>query len=161
MSDLQHLEQLSSTVALGLWADDVVLALDRATSSIQLTDAEAGILRDAAEMLEAARKRAEYPLTTPKSARALATTDTALTVLATLVRGQPEQSELEVLETWASILREASNGQLGAGDVERVRPVMSLFGLVGEHQLVASNTVLMSRRKARAWTGASTTSSFS
>lgn len=161
MRDLQHLEELSSTAALGLWADDVVLALDRATSGDGLSAAHAGLLREAAEMLDAALERTEHPLTTPKTARALAATDTALTVVATLVRSQPEKSERELLAAMASVLREAANGALTADDAERVRPVMDLFGMVGEHQLVASNSVLTSRKEARAWTGAPAISSSS
>jgi len=154
MRDLQHLEELSSTAALGLWADDVVLAVDRATSSASLSDAQAGVLREASEMLEAALERTEHPLTTPKTARGLAATDTALTVVATLVQGQPEKSERELLTAMASVLREAADGALTMDDAERLSPVMDLFGMVGEHQLIASNSVLTSRKEARAWTGA-------
>ncbi|MCA1706696.1 MAG: hypothetical protein LC808_26905 [Actinobacteria bacterium] len=161
MRDLQHLEELSSTAALGLWADDVVLALDRATSSEALNDAQAGLLRDAAEILEAALQRSEHPLTTPKTARTLAATDTALTVVATLVQGRPEKSERELLAPMASVLREAADGALTVDDADRIHPVMDLFGMVAEHQLVASNSVLTSRKEGRAWTGAPAISSFS
>jgi hypothetical protein len=161
MRDLQHLEELSSTAALGLWADDVVLALDRAISGPALANAQADILREAAEMLEAALERTEHPLTTPSTARALAATDTALTVLATLVRSQPNKSERELLEAMAGILREAADGALSVSDAERVQPVMDLFGMVGEHQLVASNSVLTSRKEERAWTEAPAISSSS
>lgn len=161
MRDLQHLEELSSAAALGLWADDIVLALDRSTSGAGLTDADPDLLCEAAQMLEDALERTEHPLTTPKSARALAATDTALTVVATLVHGQPEQSERELLAGMAKVLREAADGGLTADDADRTRPVMDLFGMVGEHQLVASNAVLASRKEARAWTGAPAISSSS
>jgi hypothetical protein len=161
MRDLQHLKELSSTAALGMWADDVVLALDRATSGAGLTDAQAGLLRDAAEMLDAALERTEHPLTTPKSARALAATNSALTVVATIIRSQPEKSERDLLAAMASVLRESAEGLLTTDDTERVRPVMDLFGMVGEHQLVASNSVLSSRKEVRAWTEAPATSSCS
>ena len=82
MRDLQRLEELSSAAALGLWADDVVLALDRATSGFALAETDATLLSDAAEMLEAALQRTEHPLATPKSARGLAATNTALTLVA-------------------------------------------------------------------------------
>ena len=154
MRNLRHLEELSSTAALGLWADDVVLALDRATSGAELSDAHAGLLLEAAEILEAALERTEHPLTTPKTARALAATDTTLTVVATLVRARPEKSERELLKAMARVLREATEGKLSETDADRVRPVMDLFGMVGEHQLVASNSVLTSRKEARAWTEA-------
>src|SRR5689334_2200386 len=69
MRDLQRLEELSSAAALGLWADDIVLALDRAATDAELVDADTRLLTDAAEMLEAALERTEHPLATPKSAR--------------------------------------------------------------------------------------------
>ena len=74
--------------------------------------------------------------------------------MATLVQGQPEKSERELLTAMASVLREAADGALTMDDAERLSPVMDLFGMVGEHQLIASNSVLTSRKEARAWTGA-------
>ena len=44
MRDLQRLEELSSAAALGLWADDVVLALDRARSGSALVETDATLL---------------------------------------------------------------------------------------------------------------------
>ena len=152
MRDLQRLEQLSSTAALGLWADDVVLALDRAMSGSGLTDADPQLLNEAAEMLEAALERSEHPLSAPRSARSLAATNTALTIVATLAREQPGGDEQQLLHAMASVLREAASGGIRAEDADRVEPVMDLFGMLGEHQLVASNSVLASRKDSRAWT---------
>lgn len=152
MRDLQRLEELSSTAALGLWADDIVLALDRVTSGAALDAADAELLNDAAEMLEAALKRTDEPLTAPSSARALAASNTALTIVATLAREQPGTDERQLLGAMATILREAASGVLTQEDIERVHPVMELFGLLGEYQLVRSNSVLASRKDSRAWT---------
>lgn len=159
--DLQRLEELSSTAALGLWADDVVLALDRAISDAALDAPDAELLNDAAEMLEAALQRAEEPLMAPSSARALAATNTALTLVATLAREQPGTDERELLGAMAALLREAAKGTLTRDDSGRVHSVMELFGLLGEHQLVRSNSVLAARKDARAWTVTPTTSSSS
>jgi hypothetical protein len=161
MRDLQHLEELSSTAALGFWADDVVFALDRATSGAELSRTQADLLREAAETLKEALERTEDPLMTPKTARALAATNTTLTVIATLARTRPEKSERELLEAMTKVLLEAAEGKLSETDADRVRPVMDLFGMVGEHQLVASNSVLTSRKEARAWTEAPAISSSS
>jgi hypothetical protein len=152
MRDLQRLEELSSAAALGLWADDVVLALDRATSSAGLADADPKLLNDAAEMLEAALQRTEQPLSAPRSARSLAATNTALTIVATLVREQPGSDEQEILRAMASILRDAAKGGVSQNDADRAEPVMELFGMLGEHQLVESNSILASRKDPSAWT---------
>src|SRR4051812_18973054 len=85
MRDLQHLEELSSTAALGLWADDVVLALDRAARGERTAD-DSRLLADAAAILDHARERTETPLSNPRSASALRTTDTALTAVSALAR---------------------------------------------------------------------------
>jgi hypothetical protein len=152
MRDLQRLEQLSSTAALGLWADDVVRALDRAMSGSGLTDTDPQLLNEAAEMLEAALERAEHPLSAPRSARSLAATNTALTIVATLAREQPGSDEQQLLHTMASVLREAAKDGVRHEDADRVEPVMDLFGMLGEHQLVESNSVLASRKDPRTWT---------
>jgi hypothetical protein len=164
MRDLQRLEELSSSAALGLWADDVVLALDRATSGIAaaaIANSDSRLLSDAAQMLETALQRTEHPLTAPHSARALAATNTALTLVATLVRDQPGSDEREILTGMASILREVSKGGLAQDASERVGPVMELFGMIGQHQLVESNSVLASRKDPKAWTATLSTSSSS
>ena len=152
MRDLQRLEELSSAAALGLWADDIVLALDRVTSGAAITQSDTDLLTAAAEMLEAALERAEHPLAPPKSAHGLAATNTALNLVATLARQQPGTNQQAILRAMASILREAALGSLGGDASERVRPVMELFGMIGEQQLVASNSVLASRKDLGAWT---------
>jgi hypothetical protein len=151
MRDLQRLEKLSSAAALGLWADDVVLALDRATSGAGLANADPQLLMGAAEMLEAALQRTEQPLSAPRSARSLAATNTALTIVATLVREQLGSDEQAILRAMASILRDAAKGGVSQAEADRVEPVMELFGTLGEHQLVESNSVLASRKDPSAW----------
>jgi hypothetical protein len=157
MRDLQRLEKLSSTAALGLWADDVVLALDRATSSHALDTADIDLLNDAAEMLDTALQRTENPFTAPSSARALAATDTTLTIAATLAREQTDIDEHGLLTAMAAILRKAADGSLSGDDDQRVDRTMKLFGLLGEHQLIESNSVLTSRQDAKVWTEIPTT----
>lgn len=152
MRDFQRLERLSSTAALGLWADDVVLALDRLISGTSRGDVDPQLLADAAEMLEAARERTEQPLSAPRSARSLAATSTALGIVAGLVREQPGTGERELLTAMAEVLRDAATGALSGEDVGRVEPVMDLFGRLGEHQLVLTNSVLASRKEPRTWT---------
>ncbi len=150
MRDLQRLEQLSSTAALGMWADDVVLVLDRVLSGEQIAGTDAEILNEAADMLDVARERAEQPLSTPHGARSLAATTTALTIAASLV---PEQTQRELLSLMAPVLRKAANGGLsGDDDIRSIETAMSLFGMLGEYQLAESNSVLASRKDARTWT---------
>jgi hypothetical protein len=151
--DLQRLEELSSAAALGLWADDVVLALDRATSTRALAEVDAELLSSAAEMLDAALARAEQPLAPSPSARSLAATNTALVLVATLAREQPGTDERDLLRQMVALLRQAATAGLKQQDVKGVQSVMELFGLLGEHQLVRSNSVLASRKGAAEWTG--------
>jgi hypothetical protein len=160
MRDLQRLEELSSTAALGLWADDVVLALDRASSPDGVSNADRQLLDTAAGVLEETLERTSQPLSTPKSARALAATDTTLTAVAVLAQEQAG-NEQELLAQMVQIIREASDGALTVNDAERLRPVIALFGLVSELQLVESNSVLTSRKDTRTWTATQTISSFS
>jgi hypothetical protein len=159
MRDFQHLEELSTTAALGLWADDVVLAVDAAISGAPLSSGRASLLRDAAETVEATLRWTEQPLHTPKAAHAhaLATAETALTIVTALVQGEPAEDQRAFLGSVVEVLREAAAGHLTQDDSERVNPVMQLFGMVGEHQLVASNAVLTARKEM--WTGTQAISS--
>lgn len=159
MRDLGHLEELSSTAALGLWADDVVIALDRAVSGAA-TAADREILRDAAATLKAAVQRTEHPLDPPRSGHSLAATDSALTVAATLVQGRQADGVRQILESTAEILDRASAEPPKPQNSEQIGQAIDLFGLLGERQLAASNSVLTSWKEARAWTGAPAISSF-
>ena len=85
----------------------------------------------------------------------------ALSIVATLVREHPGTDEQEILRDMAAILREAAEGTVGTDDAERVEPVMALFGLLGEHQLVESNSVLASRNDPSVWSATPSTSNSS
>lgn len=151
MRDLQRLEELSSTAALGLWADDIVLALDRAIGG-DVSEPDKKLLRAAADWLEEALQPTPHPPPSSMSARDLAATSTALSALATLAHEHVGNQD-QLLADIAKLIREASEGVLGADDAARLQPVIALFELVGERQLVASNSVLMSRKDAEPWTG--------
>lgn len=159
MRDLQRLEELSSTAALGIWADDVVLALDRAARGLT-SEPDQQLLIDAATMLERALERTAQPLATPRSARDLAATNTALYALATLAH-EHLGDEDQLLDRLAKTIRAASEGTLGPNDADQLERVIALFELVGERQLVESNSVLMSRKDMEPWTAIQTTSSSS
>jgi len=156
MRDFEHIEELNSTAALGLWADDVVLALDQAQSGGDLSASYKILLEGAADVLRAAARRTEQPLTTPRSARDLAATDSTLMALATMA---PEAADVsQRLEAMAGILGRAAAKELSTEDAGPLQTVMNLFGQLGEQQLAASNSMLLSQKEGRGWLGALTTS---
>jgi hypothetical protein len=152
MRDLGHLEQLSSTVALGMWADDVVIALDRAQEHQAVQPSDAETLRIASEVLKSAARRAEHPMEPPRSAHNLAATDNALTFAASFVDETSGKNLHFVLESMADVLVAAAAGQLPSQDSTVVSHVIQLFSSLGEHQLLASKSVLTSRKDALPWT---------
>jgi hypothetical protein len=159
MRDLQRLEELSSTAALGLWADDVVVAISHATSGSPLSDADKAVLKEAAEVLEGAAKRTAKPLSTPRTARALAATDTALVAMATLVNESEGGERKKLMMALAKVIRRAAKSALvQENDSAQLTLAMRLFSIFGELQLVESNSVLTSRKDSRAWTGTQTIS---
>ncbi len=160
MRDLRRLEELSSTAALGLWADDIVLALDRANTAERVSDADVVLLENAADVLDEARLRTAEPLLPPTSSRALAATDTALTAVALLAHGRAAD-EQQMLADVAQTIRSVAANESVDRDVERLRAAMDLFGLIGERQLDESNAVLASRKHTQAWTEPQTISNFS
>jgi len=148
--DLQKLEELSAAAALGLWADDIVVALYSATQGA-LGESERHLLDSAAQLLELARERATHPLAPPRSARDLAATTTALSALATLAEAQQTDPPAALAEM-ADAIRKAATGSLTPADTALVDRVIDLFELVGSHQLVTSNSVLSSRKDVEPWT---------
>jgi hypothetical protein len=158
MRDLQRLEELSSTAALGLWADDVVLALHRATANDAPNETDRRLLTNAANTLIATQTRADQPLLAPRSARDLAATDTALSVVATFAQEHAHSDEdralevRELLSAMAKVLQEAADGRLAGAEEQQLEPALGFFGAVGEVQLVESNSVLASRKDPGPWT---------
>ncbi len=144
--DLQRLEELSSTAALGLWADDLVMALDQATQPDQLNPTDRELLTEAAGILEEARRRSEEPLSVPNSTRALVATDTALTAVATLKRGETTQEQQKRLGQMSTVLRDAGEARLSPDDGPRLEPCIAFFAKIGRLQLAESNSVLASRK---------------
>jgi hypothetical protein len=159
MRDLQRLERLSSTAALGLWADDVVLALDRAASDSDARDADRELLDEAAGVLDAACDRIAQPLARPPAGHSLAATETTLTAIGAFAQSEAQTDLPELLRQIALTLREVAGGT--TQDPTRIELAMKLFGMVGETQLVESNAVLTSRKNPAGWTATQTISSFS
>jgi hypothetical protein len=157
MRDSQGLETLSATAALGLWADDVILALDRVTRLRQLEAVDKKLLNDAAGILNGALKWREKPLASPD--RDVAETNAALDVAEAMSEGDSETDTETLLREISTTLGEVADGKVEADDV-RLERVIEFFSVVGEEQLAKSNSVLSDRKDARAWTGLPLTSSF-
>lgn len=164
MRDLQRLEELSNAAALGLWADDVILALCRAIEATGPDEEDTALLTTAATVLDATRERAEQPTALPKSAQSLAATDAALDLAVSLtLQRVPEDTEgvPALLSSLADLLRKAAEGQLvGSTADTAIAPAANFFGKLGEMQLVESSSVLTSRKNGDTWTAMHKTSSF-
>jgi hypothetical protein len=151
MRDLQRLEELNSTAAVGLWAGDIVLALHRASLGKPLSS-DQQLLEQAAAILEDALRRTDTPLAAPRSAHAFAASDTALTVVSALARVEhdaPEHAHDLLIELVGTV-RQAASGDLG--DPDAVAPLLKLFGTVSQIQLRQSNSVLASSHDLSLWT---------
>jgi hypothetical protein len=157
MRDLQQLERLSSTAALGLWAEDVILALDRVARLHVSSEVDSELLRGAAAILDAARERSEEPLAISVSSKALAATDTALDVAESLAEGRSSEQTRATLEEVAGVLQEAADGALGDEPEQRINAALDFFSAVGRNQLAASNSLSGSNRGSRSWMAAPTT----
>jgi hypothetical protein len=159
MRDLQRIEKLSASAALGLWADDVVMALDRATHAA-LTAADRTLLNEAAEIVELTQSRTSEPLTAPESQQALTATDATLAAVAVIARRSGLDEEA-ILTAIAKTVRDVASQTPRRVNEKQLASAMSVFATVGEHQLDESSSVLSSRQDARQWTAMHTISSCS
>jgi len=161
MRDRQRVEELSFAAALGMWANDVILAVYRVSTSRRPTKTDIRILLDAANVVDEARQRAEDPLISSPSRRALAETESTLSAAATLAREAPGRDQKEFLRQVIATLRETATR---ASSVEqgRLDATIELFSRMAEAQLVESNSVLGHQRSDReAWSATTTTSTSS
>lgn len=147
MRDLQGIEELSATAGLGLWADDIVLALHRASQGLA-SDTDRRLLADGASMLEDTLQQAEAPLAAPRSAKGLVATGTALAAISSLPHRAPGEDEAAILGRFAETMRALASG---SGDSDAVAPLIALFGAVSTLQLQRSNAVLAARKDDQPW----------
>lgn len=157
MRDLQRLEQLSSATALGFWAEDVILALDRITRRGEREAEDRALLSEAAEVLEAAVGRSEKPFAAVGTAKTVAATDTALGVAESLAKANSPEKAQELLRKAASVLRDVAADR---EDVD-IQPAIDLFGAIGRQQLARGNAASGYGGGARSWAIEPVTSSFS
>jgi len=162
MRDVQRLRQLSSATALGLWAEDAILALDRVGRLGQRAEEDIRLLDEAAGVLEAALERSAEPLVAPApEARALAAADTALDVAEDLSEDRSPEKTQAMLREVANILQRATAGQLGENPTRETEPAIDFFSAIGRHQLAAGNSVSGRSRGLTSWMAEAPTFNFS
>jgi hypothetical protein len=158
MRDLQRLEELSSATALGFWAEDVILALDRITRLQRDSKDDKRLLTDAAEVLDAAIERSQEPFAALSSAKGVAATDTALGVAENLNEEKSPEKIQEMLRQVAGVLREVEAGR--GSDID-LAPAMTFFAAIGKHQLAVGNSVSGYSGGTGSWMAGPATPSFS
>jgi hypothetical protein len=152
MQDLHRLERLGSTAALGMWANDTIMAIDRAARG-KATGDDRALLQEAAEALKAAseeREKPDGPIT-----GSIAFAERALEVAERLSTGNDEDAALGLLATVSEELGKVLDNQVEAAD-----KTAAFFSAFGRQQLAATQSVLNSRQEA-AWTAGPATLSFS
>ncbi len=158
MRDLQRLEKLSSATALGFWAEDVILGIDRITRSGREREGDRNLLTEAANVLDDAVGRSEAPFAAVAPVKSIAATDTALGVAERLAAKEPPERVREILREVAEILREVADGK---GDSADLTPAIEFFAAIGKHQLAEANAASGYSGGAGSWTVGPVTSSFS
>lgn len=153
MQDLQRLEQLSSTAALGMWANDAIMALDRIARGKAKRD-DFDLLREAAAALEAASEEREQP-EGPTPSGSIAFVERALDVAEQLT-GQDAAAALKLLEDLSNEL----SGIVAAQEAEDPKNSVVFFNALSRQQLAATQSVLNSGQEA-SWTVGPATLSFS
>ena len=161
MRNLQRLEKLSSATGLGLWAEGVLTALDRATRLNQQDEKDLKTLEEAANVLDAAQDRSERPTESSPTAKALAATDTALDVAETLVADHSPEKTREILGEVGEILRRAASKEARGEGPLNIGPAVEFFSVIGRQQLAEGYRVVGASGGSKPWTAVSMTSSFS
>ncbi|HEX3361908.1 MAG TPA: hypothetical protein VHS74_13025 [Solirubrobacterales bacterium] len=154
MPDLQRLEQLSSTAALGMWANDAILALDRVARGKPAGDADFVLLGEAAAALDAASHERELPDgARPVSSVSLVERALEVAERMTVGKGGGAQSFL-------ADLAEELRGVVQTHQTEDLERPVAFFSALSRQQLAATQSVLNSRQEASWTAGPMTLGSF-
>lgn len=154
----QKLEKLSSATALGFWAENVILGLDRITRLKHESEEDRKLLTDAASILDDAIGRSEHPFAALGSRKGVAATDAALDVAERLVEGGDPEKTQEMLRDVALILRKVAEGEIEGVDLA---PAFNFFAEVGKHQLAVGNSLSGYSGGTESWMVGQVISSFS
>jgi hypothetical protein len=155
MQDLQRLEQLSSTAALGMWANDAILALDRIARGKAAGDEDFALLGEAAAALDAASHERDQP-DGPMSAVSIAFVERALDVAERMNIGKGGDAARALLAELSKELRQVVETR----KAEDPQKAVAFFSALSRQQLAATQSVLNSRQEA-SWTAGPVTLSFS
>jgi len=148
--DLRHLEELSSATAFGSWANDVVVALDRARLGDQFGDGDVEVLGEAAVLLRGLDDR-NLRRQASGVARSLTAGQTTRTAFASVIGRDEGRDQKAILERLASTVEKAAKRAIPTGDNASVDALIHLFERIGDLQLVKSNSIWSARKRA-AWT---------
>lgn len=147
MREREEFEELSSVVALGLLAEDMVLVLGRVLRGIELGDTDKHVLRDARRLFEV---RGDEDVVPTAWGHERIVADDAYRDAMRIVRErspQLDQAGRDAAEQLIALLDAVLNGTLGDGDKEQLVRLREIFVEVGKTMLMRSNELMRSQQE--------------
>jgi hypothetical protein len=147
MREREQFEELSSVVALGLLAEDMVLVVGRVLRGIDIVDRDRHVLRDARRLFEVLTEETVVPTTWMRE-RMVA--DDAYRDAMRIVRERAltiDQSEREAAAELVALLDAVLDGTLGNEQGEQLVRLREIFVEVGKTMLMRSNELMRSRQE--------------
>jgi hypothetical protein len=158
MRNYERLEQLSGTIATGLQAGEVVLAVDLVlgggspgTEERTALNAGSAILRQLASPSPGTGSRGH-------GAQRLMSARSALDAIEA-IRTTSYSSDLPTFAEWmASAIDQAAEQQSYAGDTEPLKAALDVFSHLGDYELARVNSIVHTREEPMTWVPSTTTS---
>ena len=143
MPDHRKLEQLSETVAFGVWTQDVVIAGDRLLANEKLDERETLALQQGRDLLRALADPESEPIAEPSSHRVAENGRAIATLTAANVRA-PSEDARAYLRELAEALDEVLSDGPTATRRQQLDDVTELFSTIGQLELSRINDFSMS-----------------
>ena len=157
MRNYERLEELSGTIAAGLQAGEVVLAVDQVLSGKspgveEQTALRAGgtILRTLADPVPAARTRG-------RGAQRLISARSALDAIEA-IRTTSSDRDLPEFAAWmAEAIDHAAGGAVSDADTKPLQAALTVFSHLGDYELARVNSIVHTREEPMTWVSSTMT----
>lgn len=151
MRDRQMVEELSVAAAVGLWADDVVLAVDRIMHSPNTVATEdSQLLMDAAATVDQARRLIDEPMAATTGIHDVASMDASLTLASALLQEERATNSGHVFERIARTLRSVADASVRT-ESDEINKLLAVFARIAEIQLRESSAFLIEGTEGAGW----------
>ena len=158
MRNYERLEELPGTIAAGLQAGEIVLAVDLILAGSSPGADERAALNMGSSLLRQLADPTPTRGIRSRGTQQLISAGSALDAIEA-IRATSSESDLPTFADWmASAIEHAAEGQTSKADKGPLEAALNVFSRLGDYELARVNGIVRTREEPTAWVSSTTTS---